>query len=112
MALLGQLGQRRQSVDARGLEPADLAPPYVRDERQVVVAPPPLLAMRGPTASLAMFDGQRVGRAVRPRDLGTEALADFAKIGIELVVTELLRLAFPENESHPLRIIALHSTDL
>ena len=98
---LGLLCRRetRERGDVGGREPIDLRPPDPRDEREVVVALPLLLAAREELAERAVVDRVRVGR-LPVLDHVEEPLPQPAVVREEVVRPEALPLAEPVDDVH------------
>ena len=110
-AKLRQLVKRREPAprrDPRGLQPAPLPRGHPRDQREVVVAPPAVLAPRPPPADRAVLDRLGIGEGpgVVRDDLGQPPPGLPLEGG---VVADLQRreLTAAERQVHPARLYLL-----
>ena len=92
--------ERLHRPDAAGEEPVVLEPRHARDERQVVVVLPLLLAPRQELAEPAVLDGVRIRRRAAVFDDRAEALAHAAVVGGEVLRPEGFALPGAGDDVH------------
>jgi hypothetical protein len=111
LRLDGCRGEGPELRDPLGAQALDLRAPDPRDEREVVVGVPLLLAAREELAERAVVDRVRVGRPVVV-DRVEEPSLEPPVVGEEVVRLEGLALTEPIDDVHPLGPFVLDPSEL